>query len=73
MCHQNSIDGDNKIIYDKIYISIKKLDSTLNDLIEVVSHQSPENQKLNIIDFDNSLNDVIASIETRIKNSMNTI
>ena len=69
MWDQNSIEGDNKIIYDKINICIKKLETTLNDLIEVVSHQSPENQKLTVIDFDRSLDEVIASIETQIKNS----
>ncbi|MBU0695753.1 MAG: ABC transporter substrate-binding protein [Bacteroidetes bacterium] len=69
MYDQNSIEGDNKIIYDKINVCIKKLETTLNDLIEVVSHQSIENQKLTVIDFEKSLDEVIVSIETQIKNS----
>jgi signal transduction histidine kinase len=63
MIDHESMCDDNKIYCDKIGISVDKLEETLNDLIEIVSHQKPENKSLTVIDFESELKQIIASIE----------
>ena len=63
MIDNESMSDDNKIYCDKIGISVDRLEETLNDLIEIVSHQKPENKSLTVIDFESELKQIIASIE----------
>ena len=69
MINLDVIDDENQVYIDKIGISVDKLDRTLNDLIEIVSHQKPENKSFTIIDFKKELDDIIQSIEIQIVTS----
>ncbi|TKB96340.1 ABC transporter substrate-binding protein [Pedobacter cryophilus] len=69
MIEHDSMSDDNKIFCDKIGISVNKLEETLNDLIEIVSHQKPENKSLTVIDFESELKQIIASIEYQFVSS----
>lgn len=65
----SSIDGENEIFLQKIGVSIHKLEETLNDLIEIVSHQQPEHKALTIIDFKKETQNILSSIENQIVSS----
>ena len=69
MIDLDKIDDENQVYIDKIGISVDKLDRTLNDLIEIVSHQKPENKSFTIIDFKVELDEIIQSIEMQIVTS----
>ncbi|MEO5910653.1 MAG: ABC transporter substrate-binding protein [Pelobium sp.] len=64
-----NINGENRIFLEKIGISINKLEDTLNDLIEVVSHQQPGHKALTLIDFEKDINNILPSIENQILES----
>ncbi|MDA9555632.1 ABC transporter substrate-binding protein [Pelobium sp.] len=66
MIDHDAMSDENKMYCEKIEISIKKLDNTLNDLIEIVSHQRPENKSLTVIDFKQALQEVVDSIESQV-------
>ena len=69
MINLDKIDDENQVYIDKIGISVDKLDRTLNDLIEIVSHQKPENNLFTIINFKEELDEIIQSIEIQIVTS----
>lgn len=56
-------------IEEKIHESVKRLDSTLNDLIEIVASKATEDIKSETLDLQNELNHVLKSIEKQIKDS----
>ncbi len=66
MINKHQIEGDNKLFIDKIEQSIKKLDITLDDLIDVVSQQKPEYKVFSEIDFKEAVRESLQSIETQI-------
>ncbi len=69
LLNKDEVSDQNKIIYDKIEISVLKLENTLNDLIDIVSHQKPENKTLSLLNFNNELKETIASIEYQFNKS----
>lgn len=69
MIDQSSINEENDMILDKVGFSVRKLENTLNDLIEVVSHQKPETRALTLLNLDEELHDTMQSIESQIKES----
>jgi len=58
-----------KEIENKIYESVKRLDSTLNDLVEIVASKATDNIKIETLDLQNELNQVLKSIEKQVKDS----
>lgn len=69
MINHDILDTENALIFDKIKESIYKLENTLNDLIEVVSHEKIYTHsvvKLNIVE---EVNSVIHAIENQIIDS----
>jgi signal transduction histidine kinase len=58
-----------KEIRQNIYECVRKLDSTLNDLIEIVASQSGKSAKSEDLNLQTELNNVIKTIENQIKSS----
>jgi len=69
MIHKEDLSADNAIIIDKIESSVSRLNNTLDDLIEVVSHQKPDARKFSNINFKEELDGIMKSIEYQIKES----
>ncbi|MBD3748037.1 MAG: ABC transporter substrate-binding protein [Sphingobacteriales bacterium] len=67
LINQEEIDTENKIYLDKLGTSVHKLEFTLNDLIDIVSHQNISKGELTVIDFQQVINETIASIESQIR------
>ena len=59
----------NHEINEKIHFSVKQLDSTLNDLIEIVASKSGEYVNREHLDLQKELNVIIRSIEKQVKES----
>lgn len=55
-----------KDIFSKIRESVTRLDSTLNDLIEIVSNKGGEKIRFQTLEFETELKSVMASIEKQI-------
>ena len=56
-------------IRQNIYECVRKLDSTLNDLVEIVASQSGKSAKSENLNLQTELNNVIKTIENQIKSS----
>lgn len=67
LINHDKIDGENKIYIDKLGASVHKLESTLNDLIDIVSHQNISKGEITVINFQHVLDETIASIESQIR------
>lgn len=67
LINQDLIDEENKIYISKLGVSVHKLESTLNDLIDIVSNQNVSKGEITIIDFQQKLDEIAASIESQIK------
>ena len=59
----------NHEINEKIHFSVKQLDSTLNDLIEIVASKSGKHVNREHLDLQKELNVIIRSIEKQVKES----
>lgn len=59
----------NHEINQKIHFSVKQLDSTLNDLIEIVASKSGKHINKEHLDLQKELNIIIRSIEKQVKES----
>ncbi|MFA5244443.1 MAG: ABC transporter substrate-binding protein [Pedobacter sp.] len=66
---ENLPDDLRKEVGEKIYESVIRLDSTLNDLVEIVASKASENAKSEKLDFQKELDQVLSSIEKQIKDS----
>lgn len=69
MVHKSDLDSENALIIDKIESSVSRLNNTLDDLIEIVSHQKPDAKKFTNINLKEELDAVMQSIEYQIKES----
>jgi len=56
-------------IFDKIHLCVVQLDSTLNDLLEIVASKSEGNIKSEILNLDEEFNQVLNSIENQVQDS----
>lgn len=70
---QDQVDGENKVYLEKLGISVFKLESTLNDLIDIVSHQNISKGAITVINFQHELDETIKSIESQINAAEATI
>ncbi|MFQ3576185.1 MAG: HAMP domain-containing sensor histidine kinase, partial [Cytophagales bacterium] len=66
---RESLNNVNGQIFEKIRVSILKLNETLNDLIQVVSAQKSLNNEIEKINFDKFVKEVLFSIENQVKDS----
>lgn len=69
MVHKSVLNLENALIIDKIESSVSRLNNTLDDLIEIVSHQKPNARKFSNVNFQEELDAIRASIEFQIQES----
>ncbi len=69
MIQKENLNAENSVIVDKIESSVNRLNNTLNDLIEIVSHQKPEARNFTNINFEQEVKGVMQSIEFQIVQS----
>ncbi|WP_017259543.1 ABC transporter substrate-binding protein [Pedobacter arcticus] len=69
MIDQSFLDKENIIIFDKIDLSIKKLETILDDLVELVAHDKSGNLSLEKIDIAETIQSVIKSIQEQGPNN----
>lgn len=66
MINSKDFDDENQLIFSKIQSSIKQLESTLDDLIEVVSQEKIQTHTIDKIDVAQAISDVTQSLEQTI-------
>ncbi len=64
MINQSSLNSENLIIFDKMRISIHKLESILDDLVEIVAHDKSGNLSLEKIDIRDTIQSVVGVVKT---------
>lgn len=67
MIQQDSLNAENKMVFDKIQQSIFKLENTLDDLLEVVSHDKPRDLSEKI-DIEENINSAIETVKKQVPN-----
>ncbi len=67
MVDKEQINSENSLIIEKLDASVKRLSSTMDDLIEVVSHDENEDTKLVPLSFDVEFDNALESMEYLIK------
>lgn len=66
MMDETSMNAENREIFEKMKLSILKLDNTLNDLVEVVAHDETTKILLEKIDIEETIQEVIAAVKDQI-------